>query len=348
MGDPPEAGRAARDADALSGSSPGCSSCRSCSARPPRPRPGAGRASPSRTPRSSSRAGWSSADGLVVTTNDSGDTGRVFTVDPATGETVGVTGWADDPQDVEALAPLGDRRGVGRRHRRQRRAAGLDPGGAGARGCRRRPASTAPVYDLAYPDGPHDAETLLVRPGHGPALHRHARTSSAGRSTRRRPTSSRDRRNQLEPRRRRAAGRHRRRLLPRRQAPRDPQLRRSPRSTPSRRWRRSASSSCPTSRRARGIAVDADGTAAAQLGGAALRGAPGVAARRARASPTPGASPSASPSDPHRRPSTHTESREGSELPETTETQRPAWPWFLGGLVGLGCLVVLTRSLRRR
>ena len=26
-----------------------------------------------------------------------------------------------------------------------------------------------------------------------------------------------------------------------------------------------------------------------------------------------------------------TESREDSELPETTETQRPAWPWFLGG-----------------
>ena len=30
-------------------------------------------------------------DGLLVTTNDSGDCGRVFTVDPATGETVGVT-----------------------------------------------------------------------------------------------------------------------------------------------------------------------------------------------------------------------------------------------------------------
>ena len=48
------------------------------------------------------------ARGLVVTTNDSGDTGRVFTVDPATGETVGTTGWSNDPQDVEALAPLDD------------------------------------------------------------------------------------------------------------------------------------------------------------------------------------------------------------------------------------------------
>ena len=32
---------------------------------------------------------------LVATTNDSGDTGRVFAVDPATGETVGTTGWGD-------------------------------------------------------------------------------------------------------------------------------------------------------------------------------------------------------------------------------------------------------------
>ena len=44
----------------------------------------------------------------MVTTNDSGDTGRVFTVDPATGETVGTTDWGNDPQDVEALAPLDD------------------------------------------------------------------------------------------------------------------------------------------------------------------------------------------------------------------------------------------------
>ena len=47
-------------------------------------------------------------DGLFVTTNDSGDTGRVFTVDPDTGRTIGVTtlGRAS-PQDVEALAPAG-------------------------------------------------------------------------------------------------------------------------------------------------------------------------------------------------------------------------------------------------
>jgi hypothetical protein len=43
--------------------------------------------------------------GLVHTVNDSGDSGRVFTVDTATGSTVGVTSWDGDPVDVEALAP---------------------------------------------------------------------------------------------------------------------------------------------------------------------------------------------------------------------------------------------------
>ena len=59
-------------------------------------------------------------DGLFATTNDSGDSGRVFTVD-GDGETVGVTTWASTPDDVEALAPAGRWRGVGRRHRRQPR-----------------------------------------------------------------------------------------------------------------------------------------------------------------------------------------------------------------------------------
>ena len=73
-------------------------------------------------------SGLAVVDGLVVTTNDSGDTGRVFTVDPGTGETVGVTEWADDPTDVEALAPDGRRRRLGRRHRRQHRVARLRAG----------------------------------------------------------------------------------------------------------------------------------------------------------------------------------------------------------------------------
>ena len=75
--------------------------------RPPAPAATARWCSASRTPRSWSPAGWSSRRPGLVTTNDSGDTGRVFTVDAATGETVGVTNWADEPDDVEALAPAG-------------------------------------------------------------------------------------------------------------------------------------------------------------------------------------------------------------------------------------------------
>ena len=60
-------------------------------------------------------------DGLFVTTNDSGDSGRVFTVDDD-GETVGRHRLVrHHPDDVEALAPAAGRRGVGRRHRRQPR-----------------------------------------------------------------------------------------------------------------------------------------------------------------------------------------------------------------------------------
>ena len=53
------------------------------------------------------------SSGLVVegdrahTINDSGDTGRVFTVDTATGETVGVTFWADGPMTSRRSRPAG-------------------------------------------------------------------------------------------------------------------------------------------------------------------------------------------------------------------------------------------------
>ena len=105
-------------------------------------------------------------DGLVVTTNDSGDSGRVFTVDPATGETVGVTHWSDDPTDVEALAPAGDHdvwvgdigdNDVSRDSVQVVRV----PVGRGDTTVDPR------TYDLTYPDGPANAETLLSDPTTG-------------------------------------------------------------------------------------------------------------------------------------------------------------------------------------
>ena len=104
-------------------------------------------------------------DGLFLTTNDSGDTGRVFAVDH-NGRTLGVTHWSDDPTDTEALAPaghgyvwvgdIGDN--VGRRSSVE---IARIPIGRGDR-------TVNPVtYRLSYPDGATDAETLLRDPSSG-------------------------------------------------------------------------------------------------------------------------------------------------------------------------------------
>lgn len=101
--------------------------------------------------------------GLAYTTNDSGDTGRVFTVDTATGATVGVSFWADGPTDVEALAP------AGRGHvwvadigdntaSRESIQVTRVPVGVGDR------TVSEETMDLVYPDGARDAEALLVHP----------------------------------------------------------------------------------------------------------------------------------------------------------------------------------------
>lgn len=104
------------------------------------------------------------SSGLVVTTNDSGDTGRVFAVDPVTGDTVGTTTWSDDPVDVEALAPagpgevwvadIGDNDAV-----RPSVYVARVPVGRGDRTVVPRAR-----HELVYPDGPRDAESLLVDP----------------------------------------------------------------------------------------------------------------------------------------------------------------------------------------
>jgi hypothetical protein len=104
---------------------------------------------------------------LVVTTNDSGDTARLFGVDPDDGRTVAVTTYADDATDVEALAPgPGDTVWVGDigDNRRNRPSVDLYEVPAPAGGER---SVSAPRFRIAYPDGPRDAETLLVQPRSG-------------------------------------------------------------------------------------------------------------------------------------------------------------------------------------
>ena len=103
--------------------------------------------------------------GRYITTNDSGDTGRIFTVD-GSGRTVGVTRWSEEPEDVEALAPadpghvwVGDIGDNGRS--RDSVDVTRVPVGSGDR------TATSPAYRMVYPGGPRDAEALLTDPTNG-------------------------------------------------------------------------------------------------------------------------------------------------------------------------------------
>jgi hypothetical protein len=273
--------------------------------------------------------------GLVVTTNDSGDTGRVFTVDPATGKTVGTTGWGNNPTDVEALAPLDEHEvwvadigdNIESRESIQVAPVPVGPGNKDLDG---------PIYDLAYPDGPHNAETLMTDPTTGRLYV--ATKEVLGGTLYAAPTHlSTDHVNELEP-----LGD----VLP---IATDGAFLPDGQHFVVRNYAVAAvydfpslekvdELQLPSQRQGEGLAVDADGTLLLSSEGQhseVLRvSLPSVA-------PSTGATPSASPSP-------HTESHEDSELPETTRTERPAWPWFLGGLIGLGCLLVLLRALRRR
>ncbi|MDF1606013.1 hypothetical protein [Nocardioides sp. YIM 152315] len=104
-------------------------------------------------------------DGLFLTTNDSGDGGRVFVVD-RTGATVGTTSWSPDPVDVESLAPAGPGEvWVGD--------TGDNPRSRDSITVLRVPYGRTDrvvdptAYELVYPDRAHDAETLLADPGTG-------------------------------------------------------------------------------------------------------------------------------------------------------------------------------------
>jgi hypothetical protein len=99
----------------------------------------------------------------MVTTNDSGGDALVFVVDPRTGRTVGRTTYADEVTDTEALAPAGAHAvwvgdiGDNNEVRASVRVFRV-PVGRGDR------TVEAPAYDLVYPDGAHDAESLVAAP----------------------------------------------------------------------------------------------------------------------------------------------------------------------------------------
>ena len=288
-----------------------------------------------------------SQDGLVVTTNDSGDTGRVFAVDPATGETVGRDPLVRRPDR---------RRGAGARRPRRRSGSATSattrasrdidrrsPGsrsGAATRDRRRARRTTWPT-----PTGPHNAETLLRDPRDGPALRRHQ--GRLRRHALRRPAHARSPTgtNRLAPVGDGAADRHRRRVLPRRAGTWCCATTPGRSSTPSRTWRRSATFRLPDQEQGEGIAVDADGSLLRQLGGAGTRrccgcrcpaDAAALAPRPRRRRPTPSPTPRAPVA------------RRAASCPRPT-ADRPRRPGRGSSPAGLalGGLVVLVRSLRR-
>jgi hypothetical protein len=106
--------------------------------------------------------------GVVWTANDSGDSGRIFAVDTRTGRTVGVHRFGAPVRDVEALAvdPRSGRVLVGDigdngRSRTVVRIFWFDEPDLGDT------QGEWGSWELAYPDGPHDAEALAVDPRSG-------------------------------------------------------------------------------------------------------------------------------------------------------------------------------------
>jgi hypothetical protein len=112
-------------------------------------------------PRISESSGLVDLGGFVVTTNDSGSTSKLFTVDLSTGRTVGITDYHADAVDVEALAPGGG--------------STVWVGDIGDNNASRKSVSVYRVkvgtgmfdvhparYRLVYPGGPRNAESLFV------------------------------------------------------------------------------------------------------------------------------------------------------------------------------------------
>ena len=281
-------------------------------------------------------SGLVARDGLVVTVNDSGDGNRVFVVDPATGDTVGTTRWQGEPRDIEALAPagpgevwvgdIGDNAAV-----RDDITVARVPVGRGDREVQ------APTYRLVYPDGPHDAETLLADPRTG-RLHVVAK-EFIGRLYAAPAQLDPDRPNELTlvdevlgiatdgaflP-----DGEH---LVLRNYGQaavyRWPDL------------ERVAQVDLPRQPQGEGIAVAEDGTV--------LLSSEGEGAEVLRVELPLDAPPSAStPSTPSVPPGTQ-DTDDGSGRAPVEAVERSLWPWAVGGIAGVVIVVVLVLSLRPR
>ncbi|WP_137294342.1 hypothetical protein [Nocardioides dongxiaopingii] len=299
-------------------------------------------------------SGLVARDGLFVTVNDSGDTGQVFTVDPATGDTVGVTTWSGDPTDVEAVAPAGDGEvwvaDIGDNlAARQRVTVSRVPVGRGDRDV------DVVAYELDYPGPPQDAETLMVEPGSG-RLVVVTKGVFGGEVFVGPDVLDPDGPNPM----RRAGvalgiatdgsffpdGRH--------------VVVRGYGSAAVYTWPdldEVGRFDLPAQQQGEGIAVDEDGAVFVSSEGmrsdvlrvALPRGVARAVAPDPTSSPTTPTTPTTPPTPPASAPAAEGDgAREASEVTEDAAGERSAWPWALGGVVGLVAVVALVRSLRPR
>ena len=283
-------------------------------------------------------------DGLFLTSNDSGDAGRVFAVD-GSGATVGVSHWSERPVDVEALAPagagqvwvgdIGDNDG-----RRSSVEIARVPVGRGDR-------TVEPTtYRLTYPDGPADAETLLRDPASG-RLYIATKSVFGGVLYAVPDTLDASGSNPL-----RAVGR----VLP---VATDGAFFPDGRHVIVRSYTTAVvyawpslqpvgSLALPRERQGEGIAVADDG--AVYVDSEGLRSPvlqvtlpPGIeAAVRSVDSEGPASTPASQGVTPG------SSTGPGAEQVADEPLHRDAWPWLAGGLLGLAALVVLLRALRPR
>jgi hypothetical protein len=281
-------------------------------------------------------------DGLLVTTNDSGDTGRLFTVDPRTGETTKVTQWSDDPTDVEALAPAGDGAvwvgdiGDNRADRDSVSVTRVDVAGDD---------SEHPTYELVYPKGARDAESLLADPATG-RLYVVSKGVFGGTLYAAPARLSESRPNRLKE------------VGPMLPIATDASFFPDGRHIIVRNYSEAAVYTwpdleevgrfgLPDQQQGEGIAVAEDGTIYASSEGLrspVLRISLPARIRSQMApppSPTPSPTPSASPT-------ATANNRVGKELPEAQPQERSPWGWALGGILGLGIVLVLVRAMRPR
>ncbi len=282
-------------------------------------------------------SGLVARDGLFVTINDSGDSGRTFVVDPSTGRTVGGSTWSTEPQDIEAIAPMPDGSVMVAD-------IGDNTGSRDSVSLLEVPVATGfeevepNEVDLTYSDGPRDAETLLVHPATGRVFV--VSKSLLGGVLYAAPKRlSETRTNELEPLGDVLGfatdgaffpdGRH--------FVLRDyggavvysyPEL------------ATVGEFALPSQEQGEGIAVDEDGAVFVSSEGqfsAVQRVKLPRRIARIVDPPPPTSTPSTTPAD---QPTT--------DDSDVLEVDRPVWVWLLGGFVGIGMVVVLIRTLRPR